>query len=634
MRPRFLKPDILLQETVRADHEVERARRQSSGDLLLLLAGAEAGEHRDLDGKALEPQAERVKVLLDENGGRREHSDLLARAHRLECGAQRDLGLAVADVAADEAVHRLRLFHVGLDLVDAAQLVHGLLVLETRFELGLPVGVRGKTEALLGLAPGVQLDEPVGEIADRRLDLFFPSLPGLAADLVELDLAAVGGDVLLDEVDLLDGDVDDLALGVFKLDVVALVAERRETHDPFEPPDAVVDVDDVVPGVEVDERVDRAAGGFLHRAGDAPLAAKDLALLDGADLDVREHEPLRQRVRKDLDGQVLEDGLETVGLGLVHREYADLVPALDEVGDFFAEVREVPEKGARRLAAKVDRAVAATPDHRKDDPPAARQLGVVEKDLSGPGDQELAGDCLPVELQVLPADRGRGALHALVVDDPGHRLGAEVVEDRARLAVEERVPVLAAPAVGLAPQALGRRGRRIEGRPGGGEGGGEPVERRVAHLGFAHGREHHPRYPARRGLRERVEPADFCDLVKIQQEAHGLRGARRVHVDDLAPDGELPVDRDARDPQVPEGAQAALEVSGIERGPGGKREDPGRRGPGRRQRGEHRPQRRDDNRRPAVEERCENGGPLGKDRGGRRRLPVRKGAPPGKMEHR
>src|SRR3712207_8908501 len=57
-------------------------------------------------------------------------SDLLAVLHRLERGPHRDLGLAVADVAADQPVHRDGLLHVPLDLLDRGELVRRLGVRE------------------------------------------------------------------------------------------------------------------------------------------------------------------------------------------------------------------------------------------------------------------------------------------------------------------------------------------------------------------------------------------------------------------------------------------------------------------------------------------------------------------------
>ena len=59
-------------------------------------------------------------MLLGEDRRRDEHQDLLAVLGGLEGGAQGDLGLAVADVAADQAVHRVRRLHVVLDVVDGS----------------------------------------------------------------------------------------------------------------------------------------------------------------------------------------------------------------------------------------------------------------------------------------------------------------------------------------------------------------------------------------------------------------------------------------------------------------------------------------------------------------------------------
>ena len=53
-------------------------------------------------------------VLLGQHGRRHEDGDLLAVVDGLERGADGELGLAVADVAADEAVHRLGFSHVAL----------------------------------------------------------------------------------------------------------------------------------------------------------------------------------------------------------------------------------------------------------------------------------------------------------------------------------------------------------------------------------------------------------------------------------------------------------------------------------------------------------------------------------------
>ena len=93
--------------------------------------------------------------------------DLLAVLHRLERGPHRDLGLAVADVAADQPVHRHRPFHVVLDLVDGGELVRGLDVGEGVLQLALPRGVRPEREAGRGHPGRVQLDQLRGDLLDR-----------------------------------------------------------------------------------------------------------------------------------------------------------------------------------------------------------------------------------------------------------------------------------------------------------------------------------------------------------------------------------------------------------------------------------------------------------------------------------
>jgi hypothetical protein len=69
---------------------------------------AEAREHLDLDGKGLEPFAKGVEMLLGEDGRRDQEGDLLPVVNRLERGAERHLGLAVAHVALTRARARLQ----------------------------------------------------------------------------------------------------------------------------------------------------------------------------------------------------------------------------------------------------------------------------------------------------------------------------------------------------------------------------------------------------------------------------------------------------------------------------------------------------------------------------------------------
>ena len=104
----------------------------------------EARQEPDLEREGREPLRERGVVLGGEHGRRHEDGHLLAVLDRLERRPQRHLGLAVADVADDQPVHRPGPLHVRLDLDGGAQLVDRLLVRERRLHLRLPGRVVGE----------------------------------------------------------------------------------------------------------------------------------------------------------------------------------------------------------------------------------------------------------------------------------------------------------------------------------------------------------------------------------------------------------------------------------------------------------------------------------------------------------
>ena len=79
-----------------------------------------------------------LKCCCAKQGGRDEDGNLLAVLDGLKRRPHRDLRLAVADVAADQPVHRDGLLHVALDLVDGGELVGRLHVGERVLQLALP----------------------------------------------------------------------------------------------------------------------------------------------------------------------------------------------------------------------------------------------------------------------------------------------------------------------------------------------------------------------------------------------------------------------------------------------------------------------------------------------------------------
>ena len=195
-------------------------------------------------------------MLAGQQGRRGQDGRLGPVLHRLEGGPHRHLCLAEADVAADQAVHRPRLFHIGLDVGDRLQLVLGLDEPERPLHLRLPRRVGTERPALDGEAPAVQLHQLRRHLAGRGAGLGPGLLPVGAAHLRQRrGLApAVGRDGL----NLLDGQVEAVRAPVLQDQVVPRGPAHGPRRHALEARHAVLAVDDEAPGLEV---VEEPVGG-------------------------------------------------------------------------------------------------------------------------------------------------------------------------------------------------------------------------------------------------------------------------------------------------------------------------------------------------------------------------------------
>ena len=98
-------------------------------------------------------------MLLSEHRRRHKYRGLLAAEHAFHHRAQRYLGLAEANVAAEKSVHRHGGFHIALDFGDRAKLIVRLRVAEVILKFTLPLAVRREGKARQTLPLGVERNE-------------------------------------------------------------------------------------------------------------------------------------------------------------------------------------------------------------------------------------------------------------------------------------------------------------------------------------------------------------------------------------------------------------------------------------------------------------------------------------------
>ena len=222
----------------------------------------------------------------------------------LEGGAQRDLGLAVADVAADQPVHRPRRFHVGLDQLDRLALVGRLGEREALLELALPVGVGVERVPAAAAALGVEASSsPAISCAARRARAFIVS-QRVPPSFSSGGMLAAGADVARDLRELVGGDEDAVIALVFEVQVVARDVGDRARLEAGEARDAVVLVHDDVAGAQVGERAQRAAARGTRCSARALGAAAAQEAVLGEDRPARAgcDEALLQRGGREAQG--------------------------------------------------------------------------------------------------------------------------------------------------------------------------------------------------------------------------------------------------------------------------------------------------------------------------------------------
>ena len=148
-----VEPDSCLDQCMRADDDVGLGRKVA----LSLRRGARQQRARDAERAAR--LVEREEVLFRQRLGRRHQRALATRLYRTEQRVQRDDGLARADVALQQALHRDGSREIGVDLGDRTLLVLGQLERQHVAVAGDELSRRGQLRRNLRLALATALRE-------------------------------------------------------------------------------------------------------------------------------------------------------------------------------------------------------------------------------------------------------------------------------------------------------------------------------------------------------------------------------------------------------------------------------------------------------------------------------------------
>ena len=204
---------------------------------------------------------------------RRHHDrDLLAVHRGDEGGAQRHFGLAEADVAADQPVHR----PAGAEIVehggDGGLLVVGLLVGKAGAEL---VVERRSSTASRGASRSCRSAATlISSPAISRMRFFIRALrvcQAGAAEPVELDAGLLRA-VARQQLDVLDRQEQLVAAGIMDFQAIVRRAGGLDGAQADEAADAVIDMDDEIAGGEARHLGDEIFGALDWRGARAPAA--------------------------------------------------------------------------------------------------------------------------------------------------------------------------------------------------------------------------------------------------------------------------------------------------------------------------------------------------------------------------
>src|SRR6266850_673204 len=287
---------VFRKQPMRADDHVHLAGFQIREDFLLLRGAAKTAEHFDVRAEGRESLLEGFEVLEGEYRGRRQKRDLFVIREGFERRAHGHFRLAVADVAAEQPVHRLGALHIALDVADGGDLVVSFLEFESVLELALKIAVRRKRKSRRRFALRVESEQLIGHVFDRFARARFARIPGGAAEFIQRRMRTLEHTVVLDQIHSLQRDIKPRVVGVFEEHELAAMPVGFDQAKPFELTDAVVHVHDEIAGLQLGEVAEEAGGSNLAAGAlDGWRDVEEIRMAVESQLSFRKRDAFRKR---------------------------------------------------------------------------------------------------------------------------------------------------------------------------------------------------------------------------------------------------------------------------------------------------------------------------------------------------
>ena len=265
------------EQLVGANDDIERAVGHALDGVVDLFTGTKTRQLGDAHRPVGKAVGKGLCVLLGQQGSGRQNRHLLAAHDGDEGSTQRDFGLAEADVAAHQPVHRFAGGHILDDVVDRLGLVGRLFKAERVGEV--LVVVRGVFErvAFAQRAPGVQVEQFGGRVAHLFGRLALGFLPLAGAERMQRRVLGRGARIARNDMQLRHRHVQLGVLGVLQVQEFGFAFAQVHAGQAHVAPDAVIDMDYRVTDLELGQvthhRLDLGDAFLLLFAG-APARAR------------------------------------------------------------------------------------------------------------------------------------------------------------------------------------------------------------------------------------------------------------------------------------------------------------------------------------------------------------------------